>query len=78
MTPRTETVVMSELLSHLPDTESVVQEQVAGPLLRALGLTKPRVPKWVKDPHTIDSILAGLIVIDEEFGGGYEDEAVTS
>jgi hypothetical protein len=75
MTPRTETVVMSELLSA---AGPVVQEQVAGPLLRSLGLAKPRVPKWVKDPAVRESILSGLLVIDEEFGGGYEDEAVTS
>ncbi|MBT2467787.1 hypothetical protein J7E97_07855 [Streptomyces sp. ISL-66] len=62
---RTETVVMSALLSNLP----VVPVPIAGPLLRSLGLTRREAPAWVTDPATRASALDGFIEIPDEFYG---------
>ncbi|MFH8926335.1 hypothetical protein ACH4D4_04700 [Streptomyces pristinaespiralis] len=69
MTARTETVVLSSLLSDLPAAPAPIREQVAGPLLRALDLV-PTVPAWITDPGLIADILAGFCDLPDDLTGG--------
>lgn len=56
MTARTETVVLSQLLSDLPTAEPRIQATIAAPLLRALDLV-PRQP----DPDFAATLAAGHV-----------------
>ena len=58
--------VVSDLLTALP----VVPAPVAGPLLRALGLTPgSRVPDWITDPGLRADIVAGFADIPDDLRG---------
>ncbi|GFH34348.1 hypothetical protein [Streptomyces pacificus] len=70
---RTE-VVVSELLTAHP----VVPPQVAGPLLRALDLTRrDPVPAWITDPDVRASIEAGFLDIPDELHGDSRHQRIT-
>lgn len=66
---RTETVVLSQMLSDLPAAAPAIQQTVGGPLLRALHLV-PRIPAWISDPALRADILAGFVDIPDDLGGG--------
>jgi hypothetical protein len=64
---RPETAVLSELLC---DTGSVMQPEVAGPLLRALDLVDRRTPAWITDPNLRRDITRGFVEISDDLLGG--------
>ena len=54
----------------LPPMPATADPVIVPGLLTGLGITKPRVSRWITNPDLIASIEAGLIDIDDELTGG--------
>ncbi|MDR3036170.1 MAG: hypothetical protein LBV78_24270 [Kitasatospora sp.] len=50
-------------LPSMPDTAAPV---ILPGLLAGVGVTPPRIPRWITDRDLIDSILAGLMDLPDE------------
>lgn len=55
------------VLTDLPSMPDTAKPVLLPALLAGVGITPPRIPAWITDQNVIDSILAGLVDIPDEF-----------